>query len=281
LVPWNRFRNSSAVIMKMAYGYQITENDPLLQLAEESALISGWALAPGKWLVDYYPICEQIFCLVLVTTNFFKSTVSTFMVSVCKIQESRSGMETSYGPFLRHSSWMGQRTNGNKVLAHLHILLINTILGIWKLCWVFHLQTLKTNQVSNRGKWSRRHYQMVCSRVTCRSSRHCKSSALSIDNWSAYDVRGCNNPKTVSAMTSFILLMALHPGVQKRAQAELNDCIGANQMPRVPDLMKLRYLNAVMKEVLRYAPVGNLGGHMFVFTQAAQTHNVRQLCLTE
>ncbi|KAK7443229.1 hypothetical protein VKT23_015827 [Stygiomarasmius scandens] len=211
--------------MKMAYGYQITENDPLLQLAEESALISGWALAPGKWLVDYYPILRFL-------PSWFP------FVRFKKVgQEWKRRMDRFSD--IPHEWVKEQMASGNYVESFTSRLLKQT------------KSAIAVNGLEDIIKW-------------CAVGLHAGAADT-----------------TVSAMTSFILLMALHPGVQKRAQAELNDCIGANQMPRVPDLMKLRYLNAVMKEVLRYAPVGNLGGHMFVFTQAAQTHNVRQLCLTE
>ena len=46
--------------MNMSYGYTVTsEDDPFVQLAEESSKISGWATAPGRWLVDYYPIGDR------------------------------------------------------------------------------------------------------------------------------------------------------------------------------------------------------------------------------
>jgi hypothetical protein len=58
------YRNATAVIMKMAYGYTIGPDDPFVQLADESSKISGWATAPGRWLVDYYPVGSlQIFPL--------------------------------------------------------------------------------------------------------------------------------------------------------------------------------------------------------------------------
>lgn len=45
--------------MNVAYGYTVTENhDPFIRVAEQAAKISGWALAPGRWIVDYYPIGE-------------------------------------------------------------------------------------------------------------------------------------------------------------------------------------------------------------------------------
>lgn len=47
----------------MAFGYTVTENDPLIQDAEETSKISGWAMAPGKWLVEYFPISEiPLYC---------------------------------------------------------------------------------------------------------------------------------------------------------------------------------------------------------------------------
>lgn len=53
--------------------------------------------------------------------------------------------------------------------------------------------------------------------------------------------------------------MALHPGVQARAQTEIDEICGQDQAPHPSHLVYLTYLQAVLKEVLRYAPVGNLG----------------------
>jgi cytochrome P450 len=70
--------------------------------------------------------------------------------------------------------------------------------------------------------------------------------------------------QTVSAITSFILLMALHPEVQGLAQAEIDEICGRDQAPQPVQLGSLTYLLAVLKEVLRYAPVGNLGTPTFI-----------------
>lgn len=53
--------------------------------------------------------------------------------------------------------------------------------------------------------------------------------------------------------------MALHPGVQTRVQTEIDEICGQDQAPHPSHLGHLSYLQAVCKEVLRYAPVGNLG----------------------
>ncbi|KAF5352416.1 hypothetical protein D9756_006291 [Leucocoprinus leucothites] len=63
---------------------------------------------------------------------------------------------------------------------------------------------------------------------------------------------------TVSAVTSFILLMALHPEIQARARTEIDEICGQDQLPRASQVELLTYLQAVLKEVLRFAPVGNL-----------------------
>lgn len=43
--------------MKLAFGYEVkSENDYYLQLAEESMKVGSLAAAPGRWLVDSFPI---------------------------------------------------------------------------------------------------------------------------------------------------------------------------------------------------------------------------------
>lgn len=53
--------------------------------------------------------------------------------------------------------------------------------------------------------------------------------------------------------------MALHPDVQLRAQAEIDEKLGTGSLPSLKQLDNLHYLNAILKEVLRFAPVGPLG----------------------
>ena len=53
--------------------------------------------------------------------------------------------------------------------------------------------------------------------------------------------------------------MSLHPEVERRAQAELDSILSAEHLPAPSDMEHLPYLHAILKEVLRYAPVGNLG----------------------
>ncbi|KAL0574242.1 hypothetical protein V5O48_007713 [Marasmius crinis-equi] len=55
---------------------------------------------------------------------------------------------------------------------------------------------------------------------------------------------------------TFILAMALHPDKQRKAQAEIDGILDAeNRMPVISDLPDLPYLNAVMKETMRWHPI--------------------------
>ena len=53
--------------------------------------------------------------------------------------------------------------------------------------------------------------------------------------------------------------MALYPEVQKKAQEELDNVIGNDRLPEFSDRDSLPYINAVVKELLRWNPVLPLG----------------------
>ncbi|KAF7974983.1 hypothetical protein HWV62_10733 [Athelia sp. TMB] len=60
---------------------------------------------------------------------------------------------------------------------------------------------------------------------------------------------------TPSSVTSFILAMTLYPDVQVKAQAELDALIGKDlRLPTFSDRDYLPYVNAIVKEVLRWNP---------------------------
>ncbi|KAF8509027.1 cytochrome P450 [Hysterangium stoloniferum] len=67
---------------------------------------------------------------------------------------------------------------------------------------------------------------------------------------------------TVSALTSFVLAMVLHPEVQERAQAELDSVLHDERLPDYTDRGQTPYLEAIINEILRWNPVTPLGvGH--------------------
>jgi cytochrome P450 len=67
--------------------------------------------------------------------------------------------------------------------------------------------------------------------------------------------------QTVSAMTTLFYVMAMNPHVLKKAQEELERIIGMDRLPTMSDLDQLHYINAVIKEVLRWNPPVPLGAY--------------------
>ncbi|KAG5651973.1 hypothetical protein H0H81_006747 [Sphagnurus paluster] len=63
---------------------------------------------------------------------------------------------------------------------------------------------------------------------------------------------------TVSAISSFFLAMVLYPDVQTKAREEIIKVVGRDRLPNFSDREKLPYIEALLKEVLRWNPVAPL-----------------------
>ncbi|OCB91350.1 cytochrome P450 oxidoreductase [Sanghuangporus baumii] len=77
--------------------------------------------------------------------------------------------------------------------------------------------------------------------------------------WSASSLYTGGSDTTVSAIQAFFLAMLLHPHVLERAQAEIDSLTRGARLPGFADREKLPYINALCKEVLRWAPVAPMG----------------------
>ncbi|KAJ8592290.1 cytochrome P450 [Rhizopogon salebrosus TDB-379] len=64
---------------------------------------------------------------------------------------------------------------------------------------------------------------------------------------------------TFSTLLVFFLAMVLHPEVQAKAQAEIDRVVGKDRLPDFDDRPALPYLEAIMRETLRWYPVVPLG----------------------
>ncbi|KAI0754760.1 cytochrome P450 [Daedaleopsis nitida] len=73
-----------------------------------------------------------------------------------------------------------------------------------------------------------------------------------VKNVLAIAYAGDVNPQTHSALSAFFVAMSLHPDVQRKAQAELDAVVGEARFPKVADRDRLPYVNAVVKELLRW-----------------------------
>jgi cytochrome P450 len=58
----------------------------------------------------------------------------------------------------------------------------------------------------------------------------------------------------------FVLAMVLYPDVQKHAQAEIDSVIGKDRfLPTFEDRASLPYVEAILREVLRWHPIVPIG----------------------
>ncbi|ETW75662.1 cytochrome P450 monooxygenase 5 [Heterobasidion irregulare TC 32-1] len=213
-------RHAGSVIMKLAFGYSVAEHDDFfVQAAEESSKISGFALAPGRWLVESYPLLRFV-------PLWFPGA-----------------------GFKRQADVWRRRLDVLTDVPH---------------------QWVKTQMASGNFIES----------FTSRLLRDSAGSPVSnededIVKWCAAGLYAGAADTTVSALLSFVMLMALHPNVQRRAQEEIDSSVGHGQPPTLADTRHLEYLTCVMKEVLRFAPVGPLGSLNCVDPcQSALAHKV-------
>ena len=60
-------------------------------------------------------------------------------------------------------------------------------------------------------------------------------------------------------MACFFLAMTVFPDAQRKAQEEIDRVIGQNRLPSFEDRENLPYIDATVKEVLRWHPVAPMG----------------------
>ena len=65
--------------------------------------------------------------------------------------------------------------------------------------------------------------------------------------------------QTYATMQATCLALSLNPGAQEKAQAELDAVVGPDRLPDFEDRASLVYVNAIIKEALRWFNVTPLG----------------------
>jgi len=70
--------------------------------------------------------------------------------------------------------------------------------------------------------------------------------------WTTAAMYGGGTDSSVSVMEAFVLAMTLNPEVVRKAQAEIDAAVGLDRLPQASDRHMLPYVEAVMKEVLRW-----------------------------
>ncbi|KAH7920036.1 cytochrome P450 [Leucogyrophana mollusca] len=79
---------------------------------------------------------------------------------------------------------------------------------------------------------------------------------------------GAGSETTYATMLVFVLAMVLNPEVQELAQAEIDLVVGSDRLPDFGDRSSLPYVEAVLRETLRWHPVSPLAGIPHVATES-------------
>lgn len=77
--------------------------------------------------------------------------------------------------------------------------------------------------------------------------------------WVANTLYGAGVDTTTSTLRAFFLAMSVYPDVQRRAQREIDEVVGHSRLPQLQDRASLPYINAIIKECLRWLPSVPLG----------------------
>lgn len=77
--------------------------------------------------------------------------------------------------------------------------------------------------------------------------------------WAAATMFAGGADTTTSTLLALFLCLTLYPGVQKKAQAELDAVIGRARLPALVDRPSLPYVDAIVSEVLRWCAIFPLG----------------------
>lgn len=92
-----------------------------------------------------------------------------------------------------------------------------------------------------------------------RASQQDKTISDEDMQWTAASLYGAGVDTTSSTLRAFFLAMSVFPDVQRRAQQEIDEVVGRSRLPRHQDRAGLPYVNAVVRESLRWLPSAPLG----------------------
>ncbi|KAF8178148.1 cytochrome P450 [Mycena galopus ATCC 62051] len=76
--------------------------------------------------------------------------------------------------------------------------------------------------------------------------------------WAATAIYGGGSDPSSAVLGAFFLIMLLFPDARDKAQAELDTVVGTHRLPTFADRERLPYIEALMKELIRWHPVGRL-----------------------
>jgi len=196
---------SSTIILKLAYGYELKEEeDPVLPLVEAATYSFGRAVS-GGYMVDYLPILKAVpLALWTADTRRFISEGRSLSVRIREELFSFVKKEMAAG------------TAGPSFTS--------TLLG---------------SGGNITGLDAQGEEDLI------------KSTAAIL--------YGAGSDTTAATIASFILAMSMYPEIRAKAQTDLDRVVGPDHLPTWDDRPSLPYIDAILKETLRWSTATPLG----------------------
>ncbi|GAB1517009.1 hypothetical protein RhiTH_000052 [Rhizoctonia solani] len=219
-------RMSGSTLLAAVYGYEVTSaHDPFLHLAETTMEHWGEAAIPGNFLVNVMPWIRYI-------PEWVPGSGWKKIVKVWK-EETK---EVVNFPFNYTKQQIAQGIAPHSVLK-----------GIF---------AKFESKLETDGEYSEQEDRIKWVVGTLFGGRFIP--------WSDFSVIKRDSQRDLILQSSatafvFILAMVLNQSIFAKAQAEVDVVVGHDRLPEMSDREALVYVECVMKEVLRWQPVGPLG----------------------
>ncbi|EJF63284.1 cytochrome P450 [Dichomitus squalens LYAD-421 SS1] len=101
--------------------------------------------------------------------------------------------------------------------------------------------------------------EVIASLTDGSGSEHMLASAEHIAKSITLDAVNAGTDTTTSILQTIFFAMSLYPSVQAKAHAELDAVVGPDRLPDFSDRESLVYLDAIIKETMRWMPSSPLG----------------------
>ncbi|KZW00539.1 cytochrome P450 [Exidia glandulosa HHB12029] len=123
------------------------------------------------------------------------------------------------------------------------------------------LEWRKTVEKARRAvtEWADTQTDRVPTYPSLLSARSEESQHLDILDDVIFDLSTAGIETVQAVAATLFLVLALHPDVQSRAQKEIDDVTNGKRLPQYEDRPRLKYVNAIVKEVYRWRGVANIG----------------------
>ncbi|KAM5531521.1 hypothetical protein V8D89_014786, partial [Ganoderma adspersum] len=215
-----------ASIMEVVYGIELTEGDKFLSIAKKGADIFSNALSPGRYLVELFPVLAHL-------PSWFPG--AKFKRDIARwLPDSNAVPQIPYNTVKRAMVRIGSALLGCFTDGHENRTRIQAQ-GIAKSC----MTTTLLERAASKGRLSPDEDQLF-------------EDVAGL----AY---GAGTDTSYTYLTTFFLAMTLHLDVRRRGQAELDAVVGPDRLPAFFDRQSLPYVNAIVKECLRWHSVLPLG----------------------